>query len=145
MLAVALRNYLAGLGLTDSAAAQPTWYVGTMQDQRSTVTGEHGADFAVAVIPEPGAAPVNILGERPGIAIRVRHPLANEANLFIRKVFLKLQEFSSPNLAGSGIGVARITASQGPVQLGRDDGPGQGRWIVQQSYEVIVPRYDPYP
>ena len=136
---VALRNYLAGLGIVDSTAAVPIWYVGVMQDVKD------GPDFVVAILPEPGQAPVNILGERPGFSVRVRHRLAIEANETIRKVFLALQEFSTPDLASSGIGVARITASQGPVQIGRDDGPGNGRWIVQQSFQAIVPRYDPYP
>lgn len=131
----ALRDHLAGLGLLDDNALAPTWYWGIMQDQKD------GPDFAVAVIPEAGLSPTNVVGERPGITIRVRHPLGDQAQKFMRKVFKTLQEFSSPNLAGSGVGVARIFASQGPVQLGRDDGPGLGRWIVQQTFQAIVATY----
>lgn len=135
MFEEALKDHLEGLGLVDSDSAEPDWFVGMMQD------GD-GSDFAVAVLPEAGTAPTRTLGDFPSITIRVRHPKGQEANEFLRQVYLELQEFSSTDLAGSGIGLARIRASQGPVQIGRDGGDeGMGRWIVQQTFAAIVPRY----
>lgn len=133
---VALTSYLAARGLTDEDALAPGWYTGLLPDRDPAVP-----DFAVCVIPEAGLQPTNVLGTKPQVTVRVRHPSARKANLFLLKVFRELQEFSSPNLAGSGVGVARIFAAQGPVQIGRDDGPGQGRWIVQQTFQAIVASY----
>lgn len=130
----ALKDYLKTLDLKDSDNVEPKWYTGFMPDDGASVP-----DFAAAVIPEAGGEPTHVIGEFPVVTIRVRHPKAREANLFIRKVYNALQEFSSTDLAGSGIGLARIRATQGPVQIGRDDDGKQGRWIVQQTFGAIVP------
>ena len=128
----ALKDYLEGLALTDSNAQEPDWMVGIMQD------GGGVSDFAVAILPEAGLEPTRTLGDFPGITIRVRHPDGHEANSFMRQIYLELQEYSTPDLAGSGIGLARIRAAQDRVQIGMDD---QRRWQVQQTFSTIVPRY----
>ncbi len=128
----AVRDHLASLDLRDSTALAPEWQYGWLQES---------PDFAVCVLGTGGNAPRRTLAEFPSFTVRVRHPNAAEATEFLRRVFKALHEFSSPNMASSGVGVARIRATQGPVPIGRDGTAGKGRWVVQQDFAAIAARY----
>lgn len=129
---VELKNEIEAQGFVDGDGNSPAYFV-AMEEEEPV--------FAVTILPEAGSAPTRTLGDFPSFSIRVRHQSGEQANLFLRQVYLFLQEFSSTGLAGGGVGVARITASQGPVQLGRDEDGGQGAWRVQQTFDAIVPRF----
>lgn len=132
LLEVAIKDEIEAQGFTDSNAQAPSYFAGFEPED---------PDFAVTVLPEGGVAPLRTLAEFPNLTVRVRHPSGTEANEFMRLIFLHLQEFSSPNVQGSGIRVGRLTAGSSPVQLGRDENVRQGRWIVQQTFAAIVPRF----
>ena len=127
---VAIKDEIEAQGFVDGAGATPTYFLGLE---------EATPDFAVTVLPESGLAPQNVVGEFPGFSVRVRHPSGQQALVFLRRVFQHLQEFQGQP---SGVPVARIMATAGPVHLGRDSDDAQGRWIVQQSFAAVLQQID---
>lgn len=120
---------IAAQGFTDGNTATPTFYVGMEKEK---------PDFTVSILPESGNPGTRRISEFPSFTVRVRHTNAQEANLFLRRVFEFLQEFQGRLGSSPTWPVASIRADATPVQVGRDRNGRQGRHRVQQTFSAIT-------
>lgn len=124
-----IRDLIQAQGFTDSNAATPKYYVGMEQKT---------PDFSCTIIPESGNPGTRRISEFPSFTVRVRHTNAQEANLFLRRIFEFLQEFQGRLGTDPTWPVAQIRADATPVQVGRDRDGRQGRWRVSQTFSAIT-------